>query len=54
MKEKSLVPDPDSVSPAHIPTVPAPVPIRMPTPREDKETTKPAQNGSTKDSDPTM
>jgi hypothetical protein len=54
MKEKLLVPDPDSVSPAHIPTVPAPVPILMPIPREDKEAAKPAQNGSRKDSDPSM
>lgn len=52
MKEKSFMPDPNSVSSSTIPTVPAPMPIPTPTPKENKS--NPAQDGSTKDSDPTM
>ena len=39
---KSLMPDPDSVSPSHLPAVPAPVPILMPSPGKGVKT--PAEN----------
>lgn len=40
---KSLKPDPDSVSPSAFPTVPAPVPVRM----SSSEEIKPGTNANT-------
>lgn len=32
-----VIPDPETVKPPTVPTIPAPVPIRMPIPQQDKQ-----------------
>ena len=46
---KSLMPDPNTVAPSVVPTVPSPTPITMPTPKEEF-----APNSKKSDSNPTL
>lgn len=42
---KSLMPDPDSVSPSYLPAVPAPVPVLMPSPGKGMKKTADSKTG---------
>lgn len=49
-KYKAPIPDPNTVSPSVMPTIPAPVPIPMPPPEKGSNISTDPKN--TKDSDP--